>query len=531
LPLDPDYPAERLAFMVQDARAALVVTRAALQPQLPTVCPTLCLDAPDAPWRTAPNTPPAVRIASSQLAYIIYTSGSTGKPKGVMVSHAGIPNLIQAQTAAFDIRPGSQVLQFASCNFDASISEIFTALLSGATLHLASSDAQLPGPALAKLLRERKITVVTLPPSALAVMPVAQFPSLATLISAGEACAPELPRRWAGGRRFLNAYGPTETTVCATCTELGADVESAPIGRPITNMRCYVVDRNFEPVPVGVPGELLIGGIGLARGYVARPALTAERFVPDPFRSEPGARLYRTGDLVYWRADGQLVFLGRIDAQVKLRGYRIEPGEIEAALLQQPEVRQAVVLVRADRLMAYVTPQPEQTFTTAALEAALRRTLPDYMLPSAWIVLDTLPLTPNGKVDRAALPDPEQTRSAATPFVMPRNSLEVVLAGIWADLLAVEPIGVQDNFFKLGGHSLLAAQFLARLYEAFGIEIPLRTLFESPTVAEFAEALLALPGVGPQLLRSAEIFLYVMRLSDAEVETLLAEKMTLVGAS
>jgi acyl carrier protein len=342
-----------------------------------------------------------------------------------------------------------------------------------------------------------------------------------------------LLRRWSEGRRFLNAYGPTEATVCVTCAALDAadiaSVNSLPIGRPIANVRCYVVDRRLAPVPVGVPGELLVGGTGVARGYLGRPALTAERFVPDPFSGESGARLYRTGDLVRWRADGRLEFLGRIDAQVKVRGYRIEPGEIEAVLAPLASVQNAAVVARADRLIAYVVPAPDHALTTAALESAARRTLPDYMVPSAWVEMDALPLTPNGKVDRAALPDPAQARSDAAPFVAPRNSLEELVAGIWGDLLDVAAVGVHDNFFKLGGHSLLAAQFLARIHAAFGIEVPLRTLFEAPTVAEFSEALETLPGIGRQMVRIAELYLYVLNLSDAEVEALLVSRASKEG--
>ncbi len=524
LPLDPGYPPERLAFMLEDGGAALVITTSALRSRLGLEEPVLCLDQEPTPWRDAPERPPEIALHPANLAYVIYTSGSTGRPKGVLVTHAGLPNLVRAQIAAFALLPGAQVLQFASFNFDASVSEIFTTLLSGATLHLAAADALLPGPALVRLLRERQISTVTLPPSTLAVLPEAELPALTTLVSAGEACPPEAPGRWANGRRFLNAYGPTEATVCATYAEVKSAVAPVPIGAPLRGVTCYVVDRYLEPVPIGVPGELLIGGQGVARGYRRRPGLTAERFIPDPFSRVPGARLYRTGDRVRWRADGQLEFLGRLDAQVKLRGYRIEPGEIEAALLRLPAVRGVAVVAQEGRLAAFVVPQPGRELDGEELEAALRRKLPDYLVPSLWQVLETLPLSPAGKVDRAALAALATPRRGDAPFVAPRNPLEEVLAGIWGELLGIERVGVHDNFFRLGGHSLLATRFFSQLYQLFGVEVPLRTLFEAPTVAGFAEALMASSERGEALLRAAELFLYVAQLSDEEVERQLQER-------
>jgi amino acid adenylation domain-containing protein/non-ribosomal peptide synthase protein (TIGR01720 family) len=359
VPLDPTYPIDRLAFIFADSEVSVILTQHSLIPRMPTTSARRFVL--DRDWaRLADNSEanPCSRVTTENLAYVIYTSGSTGKPKGVLVTHEGLTNLVQFQVADFEIQPDSRLLQFASFSFDASISEIFTALLTGASLHLAGKDDLLPGPALTKVLREQAITTVTLPPSALSVLPDTDFPALATLVSAGEACSEEIVERWAPGRRFVNAYGPTEATVCAASVALQPG-DRITLGRPIANKQLYVLDRSFQPVPVGVPGELVIGGVGLARGYLKRRGMTADKFIPNPFSTEPGKRLYRTGDLVRWLPDGQLEFLGRIDNQVKIRGFRIELHEIEAALREFPGIHEAVVVAREDqpgeqRLVAYL---------------------------------------------------------------------------------------------------------------------------------------------------------------------------------
>ncbi|HEX8353070.1 MAG TPA: amino acid adenylation domain-containing protein, partial [Pyrinomonadaceae bacterium] len=434
-------------------------------------------------------------VTSDNAAYVIYTSGSTGRPKGVVVGHAGLVNMVAAQVAAFGVGEGSRVLQFASLSFDASVSEIFMALAAGATLHLAPQDELTSVQALARLLREERITTVTLPPAVLAALAPDDLTTLRTVITAGDACPADVMRRWQRGRNFFNAYGPTEASVCATMRQCVAESDqNPPIGRPIANTRVYVLGADLQVLPAGAPGELYVDGVGLARGYLNRPALTAERFVPDPFSPEPGARMYRTGDLVRWRVEGELEFLGRADQQVKVRGYRIELGEVESALARHEGVRQAAAAVREDapgdkRLVAYVVARPPVP-GAGELRAHLQELLPPYMLPSAFVFLAALPLSPNGKLDRRALPAPEATRAdSAQEYVAPRTPAEEKLAGIWADVLGVERVGVNDNFFELGGHSLLGAQLISHTLEAFGVELPLKTVFAAPTVAELAEHL------------------------------------------
>ncbi|MFP2934471.1 amino acid adenylation domain-containing protein, partial [Pyxidicoccus sp. 3LG] len=440
---------------------------------------------------------PASRTSSSNgcaeqpsaAAYVIYTSGSTGRPKGVMVAHRGVLSLARHMIRTTGARAGQRVLQFASFSFDASVHEVTMALLSGATLVLASREELMPGQPLVETLRSQAIDSAQMPPSVLAVLPAEGLERLTTLQTGGEACPAEVVTKWAPGRRFINAYGPTEATVIATHQTCAPNGLKPPLGKALSNTRLYVLDAHLRPVPVGVAGELFIGGVGLARGYLGRPELTAERFIPDAFGTEPGARLYRTGDRVRWLADGTLDYLGRTDFQVKLRGFRIEPGEVEAILAQHPAVRQALVLVREDapgdkRLVAYVTGHGS-TPDTATLRDFLKQRLPDYMVPGAYVALDTFPLTPNGKVDRRALPAPEVASSAAT-YEAPATATEEQLAALWAEVLRVEKVGRHDDFFALGGHSLLATQVVARVRKAFEVELPLRALFEAPTVAALA---------------------------------------------
>ncbi len=490
MPLDPAYPVERLSFMLEDAHATLVLTGAphALPDAWTQHRPEriLCMDD----HRQEPAGPCAATAAN--LAYVIYTSGSTGRPKGVMLEHRGACNLVEDQIRVFALAYGDRLLQFSSPSFDAAVSEIFTALCSGAELYLAPRDAMQPGPELIALLQRHGITHVTLPPSALSVMPAEPLPNLRTLVTAGEACPADLVQAWAPGRRMINAYGPTECTVCATTCVCNPDETRAPpIGQPIANLHCLILDRFLRPMPRGVAGELYIGGAGVARGYLGRPGFTAERFIPDPFADQPGRRLYRSGDRARRLPDGRIEFLGRLDHQVKLRGFRIEPGEIEAALRACPGISQAVALVREDRpgvrqLVGYVAPPTGQPVPdTALLRQGLRARLPAYMQPHALIVLDDMPLTPNGKIDRKALPALAEMREARVTTL--RTPTEEKLAAIWTAVLGVERIGPDDHFFDLGGDSILSIQVVAQA-AAQGMALKTADVFRYPVLADLARA-------------------------------------------
>ncbi|RLD14271.1 non-ribosomal peptide synthetase, partial [candidate division KSB1 bacterium] len=417
-----------------------------------------------------------------------YTSGSTGKPKGTMLAHRGLVNLTLEQIKDFDLTPERRVLQFASFSFDASVSEIFTTLVSGAALILVDRNEILD---IVTTLNRYHITTVTLPPSVSSIIDPEQVPELQTLVSAGEACSVALARKWYRHVRLLNAYGPTENTVCATRYFVTEPPEGStvPIGKPIGNVKIYVLNSEMMPLPIGVPGELYIGGINLARGYLNRPDLTAERFVPNPFATEPGERLYKTGDLVRWLPDGNLEFLGRIDFQVKLRGFRIELGEIENVLNNHPQIENAAVIVREDTpgqkyLAAYCVVKKDSEVSSDEIKEFAAQYLTDYMVPQAVVLLDELPLTPNGKVDRRALPKPEYSVLNESEFVAPRSSEEEMVAKIFAEILQKEPISVTESFFNLGGHSLLATQLVSRIRDVFNVEIPLMAVFEHPTVAQ-----------------------------------------------
>ncbi len=524
LPLDPNYPAERLAFMLEDSGIAVLLTQSAVLPRLPVAAGSdiraVCLDTDWPKIAAQPAAASAVLAGPDSLAYCIYTSGSTGRPKGALLAHRGLCNLADEQARRFDMRAGKRVLQFSAFSFDASVWETVMALRSGATLVLAPQETLASGPELLRLLQSARITTVTLPPSLLAVLSPSELPDLDTVIAAGERCTNEIVMQWASSRKFFNAYGPTETTVCATMRLCHAEEEwpfgGPPIGGPIANFQCYVVDPAagaiLQPQPIGVPGELIIGGVGVAKGYLNRPELTAERFIGIEDRrlkieiaprgrnlqssifnpqstSTAGGRLYRTGDLVRWLPTGELEFIGRIDDQVKVRGFRIELGEIEAALREHDAVREAVVAVRSDMLVAYYIPAVETAPASAELRAFLRMRLPEYMTPGAFVALEAFPLSPAGKVDRRALPAPDASRrEAAAAYIAPRSETEAALAAMCEDLLAVERIGMDDNFFELGGHSLLATKLIARIRDAYQVELPLRALFEKPTVAGLAEA-------------------------------------------
>ncbi len=499
VPLDPEYPLDRLSFLLEDAGVSVLVTREELADRLPTVWAMVVLL--DAEWdliAQGPGERPASPVHPQDLAYLIYTSGSTGAPKGVAVPHRAVVRLVR-ETGYFQAGTGDVFLQLAPSSFDASTFEIWGALLNGARLAVMP-----PGqPSLAdigEVLAREGVTTLWLTAGLFHLMvderpealrPVRQLLAGGDVLSADHVTRvlQRLPETV-----LINGYGPTESTTFAVCHPMTAPTAPAgpvPLGRPIANTRGHVLDRFRRLVPVGIFGELCIGGDGLARGYHGRPALTAERFVPDPTGLEPGGRLYRTGDLVRWRPDGRIEFAGRTDDQVKIRGFRVEPGEVAAALEQHRGVREVVVVAREDtpqdkRLVAYLVPRGAAP-RPSELQEFLRQRLPEFMIPSAFVVLDSLPLTPNGKVDRRRLPAPEVQAGDGEAYAAPRTPVEDVTAEIWAQVLKVPRVGLHDNFFDLGGHSLLGTQVVSRMRDSLGVEVSLRSLFEAPTVAGLAE--------------------------------------------
>jgi amino acid adenylation domain-containing protein len=495
LPLDPGYPAERIAFMLADSRAAVVVAPAETAGVLPTGTAVVLLDDPAvaaalaaAPSHKPHNAgPPPAAAWPGQLAYVIYTSGSTGTPKGVGVSQGSLANLVPAMVPQFGAGPGVRVLQFASFSFDASVEEVVSALAAGGTLVVATAEQRAEPEALVRLIRGCGVQSAEVVPSLLELLDPGEMPGLSTVVASAEPLPGRVAQAWGRGRRLVNAYGPTEATVSATAAEV-VPGRVPPIGVPLANTRVFVLDRWLGPVPAGVTGELYLAGAGLARGYVNRAGLTAERFAACPFGA--GERMYRTGDLARWRADGQLEFAGRADGQVQIRGFRIEPGEVEAVLAACPGVAQAMVTARQDgpggmRLAGYVVPAANQE-TGDGLGAAVQQyaacRLPEYMVPSAVVVLAALPLTPSGKVDRAALPAPDYAAGPGGPRIPAITVLEEVLCGAFAEVLGLEEVGVHDSFFALGGHSLLAVRLVARLRD-HGISLTVPALFAAPTVA------------------------------------------------
>ncbi|MFD2169290.1 amino acid adenylation domain-containing protein [Tumebacillus lipolyticus] len=495
LPLDPSYPQERLAFMLEDANVSVVVIEQHLAAKLPPHrARAILLDQEAEQIAKESDDNLAVAVEPAHLAYVIYTSGSTGRPKGVLLEHGGLFNLMHVLHRAYEIGEQTRLLQFASFSFDASVAEVFTVLTTGGTLILASANERIPGPGLIGLLTEKRVNHVTLPPSVLAMLPSERLPDLLTVVSAGEPCSKEIVDRWAvGGRRFVNGYGPTENTVCTTHAVLTPE-SKVHIGRPNQNVEVYVFDPQGQPVPIGVSGELYIGGAGLARGYLNRPELTREKFVPHPFAADPDRRLYRSGDLVRWRQDGELEYLGRIDNQVKVRGFRIELEEVEARLTGTIGVETGVVLVREDqpgqkRIVAYVTAKEGHALQASDLRQTLKESLPDYMIPSAFVLLPAFPLTPNGKIDRQALPAPDGARDLANAYVAPTSELERQVSAIWQSVLGVAQVGVHDNFFDLGGHSLLMSRVHEELQAKLQRQFSVVEMFKYPTIAALVKYL------------------------------------------
>jgi amino acid adenylation domain-containing protein len=552
VPLDPAYPQDRLSFMLTDSSCAVLLTNEKLALTIPETTAQLLLVDRDAPEICqASSAKPDVSVHGENLAFVIYTSGSTGWPKGVAMPHRALANLINWQIGA-GFRP-LKTLQFASLSFDVSFQELFSTWCSGGTLVTVSDEVRRDAPALLSFLIKHGVERVFLPFVYLQhlaeVSEADPSPSLALreMITAGEQLetTPQILkffRRLQDGG-LQNHYGPSETHV-VTSYSLPSELKDwpslPPIGRPIANTQTYIVDRNLKPVPVGVPGELLIGGANVSRGYLDQSQATAEKYVPDPFGANAGARLYRTGDLARYLSDGNIEFLGRMDHQVKIRGFRVELGEIETALGDFPEVKEAVVSAvdnaGSRELVAYlIVADSKREGLARELRTHLKSRLPDYMAPSAFVFLDQFPLTPSGKINRRALPAPDRGSSEESSYEPPATSDEQRLVEIWSTVLRREPIGRNDNFFELGGHSLLATQLISRVRQAFEVDLPLRTLFESPTLSEFALAIDrfkgSLPKPAPKIVKlessdqAEDLLAKINELSDEDVEALLNEAM------
>ena len=497
VPLDPGYPPDRLAFMLSDTQAPVLVTQQRLISRLPSgEARVVLLDTDTAVLAQQSEAEPVLSATASDLAYVIYTSGSTGRPKGVQITHESLLNLLFWHHRAFAVTPSDRATQLTSPAFDATGWELWPYLTAGASVYLLDEESRVVPELCRDFLLSHDISITFLPTALAESVMALEWPSttsLRYLLTGADALhhypSPSLPFA------LINNYGPTEATVVATFgrvfpTECVAIPPS--IGRPIANTQIYLLDEHLRQVPIGTPGELCIGGAGLAKGYLNQPELTAEKFIPHPWSSEPGAHLYKTGDLARYLPDGQIAFMGRIDHQVKIRGYRIEPDEIMSVLNEQPAVRMSLVIAREDtpgdkRLVAYVVPVPGAHITAGFLREMLVKRLPDYMVPATFVQLESLLLTPNGKVDRTALPAPDATNTLRdSALVAPTTSLEEWLAVMVATILELEQVGIDDNFFVLGGHSLLATQIILQVIDAFGVNLPLRTLFEAPTVRQLA---------------------------------------------
>jgi amino acid adenylation domain-containing protein len=500
LPMDADHPDQRMQYMLEASGAPLVITQTALADRLGAGVDRLVVDADEAAIAThSPDDLPP-QAGPGDLAYVIFTSGSTGRPKGVLIEHRSMSLRLTEMGRRYEITPADSTLQFASITFDATVEQLFPVLMRGGRLVLRGAELWTPAQVL-RHIRAQRATIAEMTPAVweLAIADLTAGdglgPDFRLLILAGEAIPAAVLVRWFERTQvpIYNTYGPTEATITAVVSVLREPVSPVPIGLPIAATTVYVLDGRLRPVPVGVAGELFIGGPGVARGYGGRPALTAERFVADPFAAD-GSRMYRTGDRVRWNVSGQMEFLGRADDQVKVRGVRIEPGEIEAALAAHPGVQVAVVTPFGEsaqaRLVAYVVPADpaEGIPTSGELRGHLRENLPEFMIPSVFIELAALPLTSSSKLDRAALPAPDIGRTEQDgSYVAPSTPTEELLAGIWAELLGADRVGAEDNFFELGGHSLLATQVISRIRDVFGTEVPLAALFDRPTVRELAQ--------------------------------------------
>jgi len=540
LPLDPAYPTERLAFMLQDAGVFVLVTQDKLADILPAQAGwVVSLDGDRDLIAEQNDEDLVIDVLPQNLAYVIYTSGSTGQPKGVAVQHSGLVNLVCCFKEVFELTASDRTTQLAALGFDAMAIESWPYLLAGASIHVADEEKRASPAKLVEWFKEEAITISWAPTPVAELILQETWPrgvALRSLLTGGD----KLQRRRnpEHGYKLVNIYGPTEDTVCTTWTEVPGEGEGGrppAIGRPIWNTLAYIVDVNRQEVPVGVAGEMYIGGAGVARGYLNRPDLTAERFIPDWMSGESGKRLYRTGDRVRYGPDGDIEFLGRIDQQMKVRGFRIEPGEIEAALIEHPCVKEAAVVTRQDdrgdkRIVAYVVSNQGQSTTHEELRGFLKLRLPSYMAPGEFVTIDALPLTSNGKVDRKALPAPRGARpDLERSLAAPRNPVEQEVAGIWAEVLGSEHFGIDDDFFDLGGHSLLVAQLLSRLNMVFKVELEMKTLFAVSTVAGQAEALVKHEARPTQVVEIARLRRKIRGMSSEEVKAVLHDKKLASG--
>jgi amino acid adenylation domain-containing protein len=504
VPLDPSYPPEQLAFILEDTRAPVALTQPALLSEIPSHgAVVVCLDAEGGGVANEGTENPPSRLTLDNLAYVIYTSGSTGRPKGVMVCHRGVCNYLHWRRDYFPLTEADRLLQKASVSFDDSVWEIFEPLMVGARLVLALPGGHRDAAYLVRVIAEQEITAISFVPSMLQLFleeqGIEKCQRLRRVTTGAEVLPVELQERFFArmAADLYNGYGPTEATIAATfwACKRGDHPRTVPIGRPIANTRIYLLDSKLQPVPIGVPGELHIGGAGVARGYLNRDDLTAARFIADPFSDKKGARLYKTGDMARYLPDGNIEFLGRIDDQVKIRGYRIELGEIEAVLARHPAIQSSSVVLREDtpgdkRMAAYLVARPQASVDVIDVRKYLKQKLPEHMIPAAFVLIHELPLTLSGKVDRKALPVPDPgRRDQGKNYREPRTPAEEKIAAIWAELLRLDKVGIDENFFNLGGHSLLGTKVVARLQELFHIEISLRQLFEFPTIAELADVI------------------------------------------
>jgi amino acid adenylation domain-containing protein len=524
VPLDPAYPQQRLEFMLEDAAVRLLLTSRGRTEMREEV---VYLDETWEQFADESRENPQTKTTAEDLAYVIYTSGSTGRPKGVAIPHRAINRLLR-NTNYLELEESDRIAQLTNVSFDVATPEIWGALTSGATLVGLKKETVLSPSEFKHAIAEQQLSVTFLTTAVFNQVAQSEpdaFAPMRYVFLGGEACDAQAVKRVLRSgkpRHLLNAYGPTEATAIAmTCeiNEVSAGARTIPIGRAISNTEVWILDQYGNVAPVGVPGELYIGGDAIAREYLGRPELTAEKFVPHPYSTEPGARLYRSGDLVRYLSDGNIDILARMDQQVKVRGFRIELGEIEAVLQQHPAVRETVVVFREDkRLVAYVVADTEAI--VAELRGWLRERLPDYFVPAHFVVLDKLPLTPNGKVDRRALPAPDNTAQSAETLIAPRTPEETKIAEIWSDVLDISPIGVESNFFDLGGHSMLATKVVTRIREAFSLNVPMRVMFDSPTIAGVA-AHVANAGAQDEVTSIAEMIEKLTQLSDDETRSLL----------